>query len=120
MTAFFISLLLLLAGCAAPVEEIAAAPNATENKSPAVDLSQIATRCFPTDALIKGLFESHRETQIGLGILRVPEGSEPAVVSLFRAPLGSWTMVVSSANGVSCLIIWGEKWINQKTPKGGV
>jgi hypothetical protein len=122
MTAFFLSLLLLLAGCAAPLEEVAAKEPITvaQEPSPDIVIGDVTKRCFPTNELIVGLFESHRETQVGLGRIRVPDGAGPAVVSLFRSPQGSWTIAVTNDEGVSCLIVWGEKWITKMPPKGSV
>jgi hypothetical protein len=124
MPAFLISLLLLLAGCAAatPAEKVAAKePVAVaQEPSPEIVLGDVSRRCFPTRELVQGLFESHRETQVGLGRIRVPDGVGPAVVSLFQSPRGSWTIAVTNDEGVSCLIVWGEKWITKMPPKGSV
>ena len=122
MTAFFISLLLLLAGCAVPAKEaVVKAPVTIVHESPSdVVLGDISRRCFPTDQLVQGLFESYRETQVGIGKIKVPEGADAAVVSLFRSPRGSWTLAVTNDQGMSCLIVWGDRWMTKVPPKGSV
>ena len=122
MSAFLISLLLLLAGCAAPAEEAAVkAPVTIVHESPPdVVLGDISRRCFPTHQLVQGLFESYRETQVGIGKIKVPEGTDATVVSLFQSPQGSWTLAVTNDKGMSCLIVWGEKWMTKVPPKGSV
>jgi hypothetical protein len=115
MAAFLISLLLLLAGCAAPAEEVAAP--ASEQK--AVELMQVGQRCYPTNALLLGLRRNHNETMRGVGQVPVPSGQPPGFTSLLVSPGGSWSIIVSGAGGVSCLLVWGEKW-QMAPPRGGV
>jgi type IV pilus biogenesis protein CpaD/CtpE len=122
VAAFFISLLLFLAGCAAPAEEVATKAPVTiiHESAPDVVLGDISRRCFPTDQLVQGLWESYRETQVGIGKIKVPDGADAAVVSLFRSPRGSWTLAVINDQGMACLIVWGERWMTKVPPKGSV
>ena len=123
MAAFLISLLLFLAGCAAPAEEVAAP--ATEQKAAnapvvePVELTRVGQRCYPTDALLRGLLENHGEVIRGIGRVPVPSEQPPGFASLLVSPGGSWSIIVSGAGGVSCLLVWGEKW-QMAGPKGSV
>ena len=111
----FLAASLMTAGCAVPAadEKAVAAPVA----EPADLTRGIGQRCFPTDKLLRGLLESHGETMRGVGRVPVPTGQSSGFASLLVSPSGSWSIIVSGS-GVSCLLVWGEKW--QMAPKGSV
>ena len=105
----FLAASLMTAGCAVPAanEKAVAAPVA----EPADLARGIGQRCFPTNELFTGLRAApHGETTRGVGRVPVPVGKSPGVASLLVSPSGSWSIVVSNAGGVSCLLLWGDKW----------
>ena len=106
--------LAVTAGCAVPAadEKAVAAPVAEP-----VELALNRQRCFPTDALLQGLLRNHGEIMRGVGRVPVPTGQSSGFASLLVSPSGSWSIIVSGS-GVSCLLVWGEKW--QMAPKGSV
>ena len=116
LLAFLAVSLLLTIGCAVPAadEKAVAAPVAEP-----VELARLGQRCFPTNELLRGLLESHGEVIHGVGRVPVPSGQQPGFASLLISPNRSWSIVVSGAGGVSCLLVWGDKW-KMAPPKGSV
>jgi hypothetical protein len=108
--------LLMTIGCAVPAteQEAIVAPVAEP-----VELAMNRQRCFPTDALLQGLLRNHGEIMRGVGHVPVPVGQPPGFASLLISPGGSWSVIVSGAGGVSCLLVWGDKW-KMAGPKGSV
>ena len=108
--------LLMTVGCVAPAkeQETVTAPVAEPE-----ELTRVGQRCFPTNELLKGLLESHGEVIHGVGRVPVPSGQQPGFASLLISPNRSWSIVVSGAGGVSCLLIWGDSW-KMASPKGSV
>ena len=115
--AFLTVSLLMAAGCAAPQDTVVAP--VTESVAEPVELARLGQRCFPTDKLLRGLRESHGEIMRGVGRVPVPSGQPPGFASLLVSPGGSWSIIVSGSGGVSCLLVWGEKW-QMAPPKGSV
>ena len=101
-------------GCAVPAteQEAIVAPVAEP-----VELARLGQRCFPTNELLRGLLESHGEVIHGVGRVPVPSGQQPGFASLLISPNRSWSIIVSGVGGVSCLLVWGDKWA---PPKGSV
>ena len=66
--------------------------------------------CLPRDALLEKLSQKYRETPIAVGL-----ASNGQVVELMSSPGGlTWTLVVTTPSGISCLIASGRAW--NKTP----
>ena len=86
----------------------AAAPALT---SPALAQAQ----CGPREQIVKSLGENFKETPIGMGVTQPGQ-----VLELFASSSGSWTMVVTTPNGTSCLIAAGENWDTVRAARGHV
>lgn len=84
----------------------------------AATLADAQTRnCGPREAVIEGLATKYGETRQSMGL-----GSNNAVVEVFASiETGSWTITVTSANGVTCLVASGqafEELAEALPPKG--
>jgi hypothetical protein len=60
-------------------------------------------KCGPRAAIVEQLSKKHQEQQKGIGII-----SDTAAMELYVSRKGSWTILVTSAQGVSCPIAWGQ------------
>lgn len=73
--------------------------------------------CGPRDAVVTRLAEGYGETRQSIGL-----GSNNAVVEVFASSdTGSWTITVTQANGVTCLVASGqgfERVAEALPPKG--
>lgn len=62
--------------------------------------------CMPRGGLQEKLGQKYRETPIAAGL-----ASNGQVVELFSSPGGlTWTLVVTTPTGISCLIASGQAW----------
>lgn len=63
-------------------------------------------RCLPHEEAIARLQRDYGETAQGLGL-----GSRGrSVTELFTSTTGSWTILVTRADGLSCIAASGENW----------
>ena len=63
--------------------------------------------CAPRDALAKALTSQLGETRVAAGLAR----SGKQLMEIFARPDGaSWTMIVTKANGVACVVTVGQAW----------
>lgn len=69
------------------------------------DLSDAATRCAPYRQMTAFLAERYGETPQGVGLV-----SPGRIVEVFAGAGGSWTILVTSASGQSCILAAGEGW----------
>ncbi len=66
--------------------------------------------CGPRAALIEALSELFGETRTGYGL-----GTGNSVVEVYSsAQTGSWSILVTNAQGVSCLVAAGQAWATVK------
>jgi hypothetical protein len=72
-------------------------------------------QCGPREQIVKSLGENFKEAPIGMGVTQPGQ-----VVELFASSSGSWTMVVTTPNGTSCLVAAGENWDTVRTARGHV
>jgi hypothetical protein len=63
--------------------------------------------CMPHEDAVAKLKQAYGEEKVGLGI--GPRGS--AVFELFVAETGTWTLLVTRTNGLSCIAASGENWM---------
>lgn len=71
-------------------------------------LAQAQTLCLPRDAMIAALAHDFNERLSGMGIV-----SETRVIELWQADgTGSFTVIVTYANGISCVLGSGEGWVD--------
>ncbi|WP_119838194.1 hypothetical protein [Pseudooceanicola algae] len=62
--------------------------------------------CAPRDVVLKRLASGYGETRQSIGI-----GSNNSMMEVFASPeSGSWTITVTSAKGITCLIASGQSF----------
>ena len=72
--------------------------------------AQAGDNWMPREQAITQLEEVKREVRQGLGLAR----SGQAVLELFVAPTGGCSVLVTQANGLSCVTAAGEEWTLDK------
>ena len=66
--------------------------------------AQGTARCAERDAVVQRLTESYGETRQSIGL-----ASDRQVVEVYASPeTGSWTITVTMANGMTCLVAAGR------------
>jgi hypothetical protein len=71
--------------------------------------------CGSHKMVAENLQKTYAETLVSMG---VTVGG--AVVEVYASPDGTWTLVITQPNGVTCLIAAGKDWENlPKLAKGG-
>lgn len=64
-------------------------------------------RCLPRADLVTALETQFAESAVGMGL-----ESEASVVEIFRSDDGgSWTILQSFSNGMSCIVATGTDWV---------
>ncbi|MBD3763836.1 MAG: hypothetical protein IE927_03635 [Rhodobacterales bacterium] len=61
--------------------------------------------CGPRAQVLAELTQRHGETRHGLGL-----AGPSAVVELYAAESGSWTILVTRPDGLACLLASGQGW----------
>lgn len=61
--------------------------------------------CAPRDALVGHLGSKYEESQVAGGLRTQTE-----IVEVWRSEQGSWTILVTDARGVSCIMAAGTHW----------
>ncbi len=69
------------------------------------------TGCGKRDDIIAVLEENYQEKASAIGI-----AGKAGVVELYTSESGSWTLLLTQASGVTCMIAAGENW-EQLAPK---
>ena len=64
-----------------------------------------ANTCTDRDRLEGFLAEKYKEEPIAMGLI-----DSSGVMEVYLSESGSWTIVVTSAQGLSCVIAAGENW----------
>ena len=79
--------------------------------------AQTLRHCVPRAALIEGLAEKYGETRRAIGL-----GANGAIMEVFASDAtGTWTITVTMANGISCLVASGDTYetlSEAPTPEG--
>ena len=76
--------------------------------SPSGAMAQMAPLCADRATVTQGLAENYGEQALGGGI-----ADNQQLVEVFtNVATGSWTVLVSRADGVSCLIASGQGWVS--------
>ena len=70
------------------------------------------TICNKRDKIIGYLGESYKESRSGMGL-----ASNGAVIELYTADTGTWTMLITKPGGVTCVMGSGEGWEAVLKPK---
>ena len=68
--------------------------------------AQAQQLCLPREEAIARLQQYHGETAHGLGL----DNRGQTVMELFTSETGSWTILVTRTNGLSCIAARGEDW----------
>ena len=73
-------------------------------------------QCLPSQAMGRVLFDQYRETQVAAGVLATGQGQY--IANLFKSELGTWTLVITNPESVSCVLGYGDRWVTAKPPAG--
>jgi hypothetical protein len=68
--------------------------------------------CGKRTELIRILDQTYHEASTGLGTI-----NELAVIEVFTSQKGTFTILASQANGISCIIATGQNWEASELPK---
>lgn len=67
--------------------------------------AEASMACGPHKKLTKALTGKYKEARKGLGLV-----ASRRVMEVFVSDTGSWTLVMTDLNGVSCIIAAGHSW----------
>ncbi len=70
-------------------------------------LAQMRGMCLPREEAVKKLEDGYGERRVGLGV--GPSGG--AIYELYVADTGTWTILVTRPNGLSCIAASGDSWM---------
>ena len=72
-------------------------------------------RCAPRANLLDYLASTFKEQHVGTGITQ-----QGALMEIMASEEGSWSIIISTPNGVSCLVAAGDDWqaLSPETPEG--
>lgn len=68
--------------------------------------------CGAHNTVSENLKEAYAEAPISMGVT-----TGGGIIEVFASDEGSWTMVITQPNGVSCLIAVGQSWENLPKPE---
>ena len=68
-----------------------------------------AAQCAPRDQVVARLATGFDEARQGAGLSMGPDGTAQ-VVEIFASLAGSWTLVVTLPDGMSCILAAGQNW----------
>jgi len=74
---------------------------------PAAANAQAAPPCTDRASLVDSLSDQYQEHPTSMGL-----SANGAVFEIFSSTTGSWTILVTRPDGVSCLMATGEGWEN--------
>lgn len=61
--------------------------------------------CAPRATLVESLLVRYAEQPVSMGV-----DAHGAVIEVFSAPAGNWTILMTQPTGLSCLIASGKAW----------
>ena len=67
--------------------------------------AQDARLCTSRDAMVKALKGKYQEQRRGMGV-----ASRAGIMEFYVSDKGTWTIVMSMANGISCILAAGRDW----------
>jgi len=73
-------------------------------------------QCLPYHVMGKVLFDQYRETQVAAGMLATGQGQY--IANLFKSERGTWTLIITNPESVSCILGYGDRWVTAKPPAG--
>ena len=77
----------------------------------AISLTSIAGKaeatppCGNHDKIVNVLGNKFKESRRVMGVV-----NSKAIMEIFMSPQGTWTMVITDTNGISCITAAGEEW----------
>ncbi len=71
------------------------------------------TVCGDRGKFIEQLSKAHREAPAGMGVTL-----DGKMVELLRSKTGSWSILVTNGNGVTCMVAVGDGWQEVKKMAG--
>lgn len=74
-----------------------------------------AANCLDRDKVVSTLAKKYKETRRAFGLQ-----SNMQVLELYASENGSWTAVVTTPDGTSCVVASGEAWTEPKPEPTGV
>jgi hypothetical protein len=67
--------------------------------------------CGPRETIVASLAK-YAETPAAMGLT-----AQGTLLEVFAAPSGSWSIIVTTAHGISCLVAAGDAWAAAKDPE---
>ncbi len=67
--------------------------------------AQAQAMCGERDAIVASLEKIYSEAPVSIGL-----GSNGAIIEIFASPSGTFTIVLTRPNGLTCVMAAGENW----------
>ncbi len=67
--------------------------------------AQAQALCGERDAIVASLEKTYSEAPVSMGL-----GSNGAIIEVFASPLGTFTIILTRPNGLTCVMAVGESW----------
>ena len=67
--------------------------------------AQAQTVCGERKAIVASLEKTYSEAPVSMGL-----GSNGAIIEVFASPLGTFTIILTRPNGLTCVMAVGESW----------
>lgn len=64
-----------------------------------------AKACLKHDDIVERLKGKFQEKQLGYGLI-----GDKAIMEIFASEKGSWTIIITRSNGISCVVAAGTDW----------
>lgn len=61
--------------------------------------------CGARERIVKQLADAFNEKRSAMGLI-----AADVLLEIFVSPAGTWTVVISNANGLACVVATGEAW----------
>ncbi|MFC5759533.1 hypothetical protein [Rhizobium sp. GCM10022189] len=75
--------------------------------------SQMLRSCAGRSEIVKFLDSNFAEKLTAVGLI-----NQNAILEVYAAKSGTWTLIVTNVNGVSCVLLSGESWETMPTLPG--
>jgi type IV secretory pathway VirB2 component (pilin) len=75
--------------------------------------SQMMRSCAGRSEIVKFLDSNFAEKLTAVGLI-----NQNAILEVYAAKSGTWTLIVTNVNGVSCVLLSGESWETMPTLPG--
>lgn len=99
----------LIFGLASAAPPLAPAAHAQEAEQPRIT-------CAPRDSLVDKLASAYSESRQGAGL---KTGTQ--ILEIWTsAETGTWTVLITRADGVSCIVASGTHWLQDAPPVAGL